>query len=207
MPPEPYSRDIPRVAVYARDMVACSADAQLHDLQLLARSAGWPCAGQWMDHGSAGARAGTHQPQLDALLQAAAQRRFELVAAWSLDCLGGSVLGVLGVLQKLREMRVDLYLHQQGLHTSAADGRALFEIVGLLSDFEQRRRSERVRVGLERVDRSGHLKAQPARRRIDEAMEARILELRRQGLGILSVARQAGCGVSSVQRVLAARAK
>lgn len=207
MPTEPFSRDAPRVAVYARDMVACSAELQLQLLQDLAASQGWSFAGRWADHGTAGARAGTHQPQLDALLQAAAGRRFELVAAWSLDCLGGSVLGVLGALQKLREVRVDLYLHQQGLHTSAGDGRALFEIVGLLSEFEQRRRSERVRVGLERIDRSGHVKAQPPRRRIDEAMEARILELRRQGLGILSVARQAGCGVSSVQRVLAARTK
>jgi len=205
-PATPNPSDRPRVAVYARGTVGRGVDLQLRELESVLAARGWMCVAQCVDDGTAGARAGTHQPQLGALLAAAAARQFDVVMAWSLDSLGGSVLRVLDVLQKLRTFGVHLYLHHPGLHTGADAGRALFDAVGLLAEFEQRRRSEHVRVGLERLDRSGHVKAQPPRRKIDAAMEARILELRRQGLGIHSVARQVGCGVSSVQRVLATRA-
>ena len=76
-------------------------------------------------------------------------------------------------LQELHSTGVDLYLHQQGINTTTPAGKALFGVMGVFAEFERGK------------------------------VEDRIRELRAQGLGMLKIAKNAGCGVSVVQRVLA----
>ena len=53
---------------------------------------------------------------------AVARRDIDMVAAWSVDRLGRSLTDLVCVLQELYAKSVDLYLHQQGLDTSAPSG-------------------------------------------------------------------------------------
>jgi DNA invertase Pin-like site-specific DNA recombinase len=48
----------------------------------------------------------------------------DMVAAWSVDCLGRSFENLIKVLSDLHAKGVVLYLHQQGLDTSTPSGRA-----------------------------------------------------------------------------------
>ena len=107
--------------------------------------------------------------------------------------------------EQLHSTGVDLYLHQQGINTTTPAGKALFGMMGVFAEFERGMIQERVRAGLARAQKSGTKSGNPiGRPAVSAAIEDRIRELRAEGLGMLKIATQAGCGVSVVQRVLAA---
>src|SRR5882762_1167962 len=125
-------------------------------------------------------------------------RKFDMVAAWSVDRLGRSLTDLLGILQDLHEKGVDLFLHQQGLDTSTTAGKAMFQMLGVFAEFERGIIRERVNAGLARARAKG---TKLGRRRVKPSVEARILELRANGDGILKIGRTLGIGTSVVQRV------
>jgi DNA invertase Pin-like site-specific DNA recombinase len=95
-------------------------------------------------------------------------------------------------------------LHQQGINTTTPAGKALFGMMGVFAEFERGMIQERVRAGMARTKargtRSGRAIGRPD---VDAVVEQQIVALRAQGLGMLKIARQIGCGVSVVQRVVA----
>jgi len=123
--------------------------------------------------------------------------QFDMVATWSMDRLGGSLTDLLGILQGLHEKGIGLFLHQQGLDTSTTVGKSMFQMLGVFAEFERGIIRERVNAGLARARANGTKLG----RRVDPAVEARILELMASGDGILKIGRKLGIGTSVVQRV------
>jgi hypothetical protein len=70
------------------------------------------------------------------MLKAAVHRKFDMIAAWSVDRLGRSLQDLVGFLGELKAAGVDLFLHQQALDTSTPSGRALFQMLGVFAEFE-----------------------------------------------------------------------
>jgi DNA invertase Pin-like site-specific DNA recombinase len=64
------------------------------------------------------------------MLKAVARREVDMVAAWSVDRLGRSLIDLLVLLRELHAKGVDLFLHRQGLDTSSPTGRAMFQMDG-----------------------------------------------------------------------------
>jgi DNA invertase Pin-like site-specific DNA recombinase len=56
-----------------------------------------------------------------------------------------------GFLSELHALRIDLFLHQQGLDTTTPAGKALFQMTGVFAEFERSIIQERVRAGLARA--------------------------------------------------------
>jgi DNA invertase Pin-like site-specific DNA recombinase len=78
-------------------------------------------------------------------------------------------------------------------------------MMGVFAEFERSMIQERIGAGLARARARGTKSGRPiGRPSVGQEVEDRIKELRGQGLGIIKIARQAGCGVSVVQRVLQA---
>ena len=77
-------------------------------------------------------------------MKAVSRREIEMVMAWSVDRLGRSLQGLLDVLTELRAKKVDLYLHVQGVDTSTPSGKAMFQMLGVFSEFEREMIRERV---------------------------------------------------------------
>ena len=121
-----------------------------------------------------------------------------MLAAWSVDRLGRSVQDLVAALQELRASGVDLFLHQQALDTSTPAGRAMFQMLGVFSEFERAIIVERVNSGLARAKAAGTKLGRP---KVGAEIEARIVELRAKGMGIKTVAKQLGIGTGTVQRV------
>jgi len=71
----------------------------------------------------------------------------------------------------------------------------------LFAEFEWNTTSDRIKAGIERAGRQGKRLGRPST--VTEATRRAIREKHRQGLGKLKIARELGCGVSTVQRVLA----
>ena len=84
-----------------------------------------------------------------------------MVAAWSVDRLGRSLIDLLDFLRELHAKGVDLFLHQQGLDTSTPSGRAMFQMLGVFAEFERAMFRERV-MGSEPGQSVGYLARPPA---------------------------------------------
>lgn len=196
-----------RVALYARVSTdRQSTTNQLDQLREAADRLGWQVVAEFVDRGISGAKGKKDRPQLAALLRGVARKDFDVVASWSVDRLGRSLIDLIELLQELHSTGVDLYLHQQGINTTTPAGKALFQMMGVFAEFEREMIRERVAAGLARAKahgtRSGRAIGRPS---VGVGVEKQIQDLRAQGYGMLKVAKLVGCGVSVVQRVVAAQ--
>jgi DNA invertase Pin-like site-specific DNA recombinase len=178
---------------------------QERELREVAAAKGWEIIEVYSDKGISGAKGRDGRPGLDRALREAVQGRYDVLGAWSVDRLGRSLQDLLHTLGELQAAGCDLYLHRQALDTRTPSGRAMFQMLGVFAEFERAMIQERVRAGLARAKEKGTRSGRPiGRPRVSPTVEARIRRERRKGYGFLRIAREAGVGVSVVQRVLAA---
>ena len=138
-----------RVALYVR----VSTDHQTiknqeRELAAVAERHGWEIVATFKDQGISGAKGRDVRPGLDKLLQAVVRKEFDLVAAWSVDRIGRSLIDLVGTLEELHSKLVDLYLHQQGIDTTTPSGKAMFQMMGVFAEFERSMLRERANAGL-----------------------------------------------------------
>lgn len=189
-----------QVAIYARVSTGeQTPDNQLQALRTVAERQGWHIAAEYIDHGISGAKGRDQRLAYERLYQAIVRREIDVVMAWSVDRLGRSLQQLVALLSDLQSKGVDLYLHQQGIDTTTAAGKAMFQMCGVFAEFERAMIRERVRAGLERARAQGKILGRP---RTSEVIEERIRSARRQGKGIKKIAAELGIGVSTVQRVV-----
>jgi Resolvase, N terminal domain len=62
-----------------------------------------------------------------------------------------SKAALVGFLSELHAIKIDLFLHQQGLDTTTPAGKAMFQMMGVFAEFERAMIQERVRAGLKRA--------------------------------------------------------
>ena len=189
-----------RVAIYLRVSTSKQdTDNQRRELEAVAARSGWHVERVYEDAGISGAKGRDKRPGLDAMLKLVNAKEFDMVAAWSVDRLGRSLTDLLGILQGLHDKGVDLFLHQQGLDTSTTAGKAMFQMLGVFAEFERGIIRERVNAGLARAKAKG---TKLGRRPVKPSIEARIRELKADGMGLLKIGRTLGVGTSVVQRVI-----
>jgi DNA invertase Pin-like site-specific DNA recombinase len=191
-----------QAAVYLRVSTLDQTTAnQERELREVAARMGCEIVKVYKDHGVSGAKGRDKRPQFDAQCRDATQRKFDLIMAWSVDRLGRSLQDLVAFLSEIHALKVDLYLHQQGLDTTTPAGKALFQMMGVFAEFERAIIQERVRAGLRRAKDEG---TQLGRPRIDAALEANIRKaLQRGDLGMHKIAKKLGVATGTVQRVRA----
>lgn len=193
-----------RVAIYLRVSTSEQTTAnQRRELQAVAVRHGWQVIAFFEDAGISGARGRDHRPGLDALMKGVTRREFDIVAAWSVDRLGRSVVNLLEFLRELHAKDVDLFLHQQGLDTSTPSGRAMFQMMSVFAEFERAMIRERVMAGLARAKAEGKKLGRRSLELTDRKRFDAIAELRNQGMGIRRIASELRVGVGTVKRALA----
>jgi len=155
----------------------------------------------YKDHGISGAKGRDKRPAFNALIRDAAQRKFDMVMAWSVDRLGRSLQDLVSFLSELHALHIDLFLHQQGLDTTTPAGKAMFQMMGVFAEFERSMIQERVRAGLRRAKDEGKRLGRP---RIPAELEARILAALKvpdRTEGVRKIAARFGVDPSTVQRI------
>jgi DNA invertase Pin-like site-specific DNA recombinase len=154
----------------------------------------------YKDHGISGAKGREKRPAFDALCRDATKRQFDMVMAWSVDRLGRSLQDLVGFLSELHALRIDLFLHQQGLDTTTPSGKAMFQMLAVFAEFERAMIQERVRVGLARAKSEGKRLGRPKiPEKTERAVQAALRKKNRPGLR--KVAARLGVGVGTVQRI------
>ena len=197
-----------KAALYARVSTGSqSTESQLKELREAATRLGWDVVAEFVDHGISGAKGRLERPQLDAMLKGVSRKEFDVVAAWSVDRLGRSLVDLITMLQELHSTKVDLYLHKQGINTTTPAGKALFGMLGVFAEFEREMIRDRVNAGLAVIKETGKNKhgevVTLGRPKVSTKIESRVMQLRTEGMGILKIAKTVGCGVSVVQRLVA----
>jgi DNA invertase Pin-like site-specific DNA recombinase len=191
-----------RVALYLR----VSTDEQTIDNQRLALEeiaqahSDWQVVASYADEGISGSKGRNRRPGFDRLVKDAIRRKFDLVAAVSVDRLGRSLQDLVAFLAEIRSAGVDLYLHKQAIDTSTPAGKALFQMIGVFSEFEVEMIRERTRAGLVRARASGKRLGRP---RLIAEKAAAVRQAIKDGVSIRRAARNVGVSVSSVQRIKA----
>lgn len=188
-----------KVALYLRvstdDQTVANQERELREV---ADRAGWEIVAVYKDEGVSGSKGRDRRPGLDEMLKDAVRRKFDVVAAWSVDRLGRSLQDLVAMLSDIHAAGVDLYLHQQAIDTTTPGGKAMFQMMGVFAEFERAMIRDRVKAGMARAKASGKRLGKPA---VSAAkIEAVKAELAR-GTGLVKAARLHGVGTYTAQRI------
>jgi DNA invertase Pin-like site-specific DNA recombinase len=132
------------------------------------------------------------------MLNDASRRHFDIVLVWAIDRLGRSLIDLLGTIQHLEAVGVDLYVDQQNIDTSTPMGKLIFQVVGAFAEFERSMIKTRIHAGLKRARTQGKTLGRP---KLDDEKAAAILRSLKKGVGIKKPAATLGCGIGTVIRV------
>lgn len=195
-----------RAALYARVSTRNGhqdPEVQLLALREVAARAGWQIVETYVDHGISGAKGRDKRPAFDRLLKDATRRKFDLVAAWSVDRLGRSLQDLVAFLSDLKAAGCDLYLHVQALDTTTPAGKAMFQMLGVFAEFERTIIQERVHAGLDKARARGKKLGRPA---LDAKTVTAIRKRAEAGEGKRAIGRALDVPESTVRKVLASTA-
>lgn len=189
-----------RVVFYLRvSKGSQTVENQRLELAAVAAQRGWTVTELYSDNGVSGAKGRDKRPAFDRLSKDAVAGKFDLVAAWSVDRLGRSVLHLAQFVEELRASGVGLYLHKQGIDSETPTGRAMLGMCAVFAELEREIIRERIHSGLARARSQGK---RLGRLPVSNRTEVQIRRLRADGLGKLKIARTLRIGTSVVQRVL-----
>jgi DNA invertase Pin-like site-specific DNA recombinase len=188
-----------RVALYLRVSTGEQTTAnQRLELEAWAARCGHAITEVYEDHALSGAKSSDQRPALSRLLKDAVRRRFDMVAVWAVDRLGRSLADLLNTLQILKQSKVGLFLHQQGIDTSTAAGNAFFQMLGVFAAVERAIIVERVNAGIAHAKANGTKSGMAIGR---PALETKKLDAARaalaEGQTIRAAALAAGISVGS----------
>ena len=171
---------------------------QQRELEAAAEARGWQVVTTYADNGVSGAKGRDKRPGLDRMLKDAVRRKFDVLMVWAVDRLGRSLPDLIGTMQELHGAKVDLFLHQQGLDTGTPSGKAMYQMLGVFSEFERSIIQSRVKAGLDRARANG---VRLGRKPTPAEVEAMIRERLNAGVGMLKIAAECKVGSGTVQRI------
>jgi putative DNA-invertase from lambdoid prophage Rac len=187
-------------ALYARvSTTDQNCEMQLRELREYCARRGWEIVVEYVDAGWSCAKAS--RPQLDRLMQDAAQRRFDGVLVYKLDRFGRSVLNLNQNLAALTSYGVRFVATSQGLDTDASNptSRLLLQILASVAEFERELICERTVAGVRRAKTQGTRSGKPIGRPVRVFRRDTAIELRQAGLSWKKIAGQLGVPVSTVR--------
>ncbi len=195
---------MPRAALYARvstDDKGQEVENQLRQLRAWCASAGHELAGEYIDHESG--RNGTNKrKRFAALFEDASRRKFDLVVFWALDRFSREgMVATINHLQRLDSHGVTFHSYMEPHLTTDNElvRNILLAVMSSLAKVEAVRTSDRVKAGLQRAVASGRRLGRP---RHPAAIEAKVIKLHADGMGMLRIAKTLAIGSGAVQRIL-----
>jgi len=192
-----FSNRTKRVAIYARvSTTTQTVENQFQELREVAQRNGWQVVAELSDSGISGAKGRDQRPAFDQLLKRATRREFDLIMVWAIDRLGRSIQHLVGFMNEIQSLGVDLYVHQQAIDTTTPAGRMVFGIFSSLAEFERELIRERIIAGQKRAKAQGVKIGRPSK--MNDAVKTSVKLLRENGKGIREISRMLGIGVGSV---------
>jgi DNA invertase Pin-like site-specific DNA recombinase len=187
-------------AIYIRT----STDDQHGEAQLAELRKAAPSAFEFVDIGVSGATPARQRPAMRDLLRDVERGRTREVVVWALDRLGRNTIDVLLLVDDLGRAGVTIRSLRDGvIDATSPIGRCMLTILAAFAEMERNRIRERVKAGIANRKAKG-LAIGRARRQVDDA---KVIELRAQGVSWRAIARAMKVPTRTLQRVVYSVAK
>jgi DNA invertase Pin-like site-specific DNA recombinase len=146
-----------RVALYARvsTLTGQNPETQLVELREYAARRGWEIVGEYVDAGVSGSK--DSRPSLNRLMSHAHQRKFDGIVVWKLDRFGRSLKHLVTAIAELEALGVTFVSLKDNWDLSTPSGRLMFQIVGVMAEFERELIRERIKAGMRRRRLEGYI--------------------------------------------------
>ena len=155
-----------KVALYTRvSTLDQSVEMQTSDLRRYCDQRGLEVYKGYCDQGISGVK--DRRPGLDELMSDAKKKKFDVVLVWRFDRFARSTKHLITALEEFRHLGIDFISYQENIDTSSPLGKAIFVIVGAISELERNIIMERVRAGLKRAKENGRILGRPKRLDLD----------------------------------------
>ena len=195
-----------RVAIYTRvSTTKQNTEAQTRQLHEWAERAGHEVV-ETYDETISGAK--QNRPQFKALMTAARNREFDIVAVWDVDRFGRTLVQIVNAVTELAELKINFWIAKTHTDTSTAQGKMMLAIYGAFAELEYELNRERTRAGIETARRRGKKLGRPTKgslrdphRESSTRTNKDIRSMLTAGTGINRIARQLGVGDRRVIRV------
>ena len=123
----------------------------------------------------------------------------DVLVVTKLDRLGRNTRDALNLVHELDERGACLRVLEPAIDTCGPMGRMVLTVLGMVAEMELSFLKDRQRAGIEAAKAKGVYKGRPP-----TFDRAKILELRKQGMGATAIAEAVGCKRGNVYKVLAA---
>lgn len=189
-----------RVAIYGRvSTTEQNSDNQINFLQEIVNRNGWELVQTYVDEGISGTKGRDKRPEFDRLCKDMVRRKFNRILVWDISRLGRSLQHLVEFLNDVQSVNCHLYIHQSGLDTSTPSGRMMFQMVGVFSEFERSMISERVKLGLDRVRKSGTTLGRPITVTLE--VKNKVISLLDQGVSYSKIQREVNVSKTTISRI------
>ena len=190
-----------RCSIYARVSTdSQTTDNQLIELQKIAKLKGYVVTQIFTDEGISGSKGRDFRTGFDNIIIGAIKKDFDIILCWSVDRLGRSLQDLVSFLNEIHSVGCDLYIHQSGIDTSTPSGKMMFQMCGVIAEFERGMIRERVISGQNRAKSQGKHIGRPTN--LNEGLTHSIKYMKEQGVGIRKIAKELKVGVGTVYKVL-----
>ncbi len=160
-----------------------------------------------------GSGARNDRPKLQELLQLARENKFEYVLVWKLDRFGRSSLDLQSNIKALNQAGVTFVATSQGLESGpvgSAMSSLMFTMMAAFAEFELELNLERTLQGMERARKKGtksgkSIGGQYRHLKTGVLEQSKITKLRASGYSYKKIAREVGCSVFEVRKVINGR--
>lgn len=155
---------------------------QLSDLRRYVQQRGFSLYKEYVDLGVSGTKAS--RPALDALMDGARKRLFDVVLVWRFDRFARSVKHLVDALHEFRSLGISFISYQESIDTTTPMGEAMFTIISAMAKLERDIIVQRVKAGMRKAKEQGKRIGRP-KAVVDVET---IISLRRQGLSLQAIA-------------------
>jgi DNA invertase Pin-like site-specific DNA recombinase len=187
--------DLRKVAIYLR---VSTQDQQTHmqrkDILEFVRKRGWKVF-QIYDEKRSGFT--DRRPEYQQMMSDARRRRFDILVTWRLDRLFRSVKGLLNTIDELSALNIDFVSLNDQMDMTTPSGRLMLTVLGAVAEMERAILLERVKAGVAHAKAKGVRFGRPVTR-----PDAKIHQLRRDGLSIRKIAKELNVATGTVERSL-----
>ena len=190
-----------KVVIYGRVSTKDqNCENQIHLLKQIVERNNWDLTDIYMDIGISGSKGRDSRKEFDRLNKDMVRRKFNRILVWDISRLGRSLQHLVEFLNEVNSVGCNLYIHQSGLDTSTPNGKMMFQMIGVFSEFEREMISERVKLGLERVKSKGKKLGRP--QKVDLKMIDEMRKLKEIGWSYGKISNHLGVSKMSVSRSL-----
>ena len=173
---------------------------QLRELREYCERRQWTITSEFVDVGVSGAN--DSRPELNKLMAAAKQRRFDAVLVWKLDRLGRSLKHLISALGEFEALGIAFVSLRDSFDLTTPAGRLMFNMVASFAEFERDLIRERVKAGIANRRAKGFRVG----RKPIPVDSARLQALRLEGQTIRQIAHTLGVSRSLVHKTLSEQA-